>query len=105
MPEADDKPADVQVNVTKTGALSRMQWVSVVGVGTVLLVAIVPWMMTTISSNQKMMNTIVDKNTIALTGVKEQSEDVESAIRSNTRVLNKLYQRIGPDEEAEEPQP
>ena len=101
MPEADETP-DLNVNVTKTGGLSRAQWVSVVGVGTVLLMGIVPWMMNTISNNQKTMNTTVEKNTVALTAVQEQSEDVESAIRSNTRVLNKLYDRIGPDEEAEE---
>lgn len=96
MAEIDDI-ADVTVKVEKTGS-SRLQWVSVVGVGTFLIVAIVPWMMNMISANTRLISTTMQDNTVAITSMTEQSEDVERAIRANTRVLEKLGEQIQVDE-------
>jgi hypothetical protein len=97
---------DVNVTLSQPDkSMSRWQWISVVGVGTVLIVGIVPWMMNMIGGNQEFFETTIQQNTTALTKVAEQGDDVERAIRSNTRALNKLAEVVGPDEDDEEPTP
>lgn len=100
---AESDPTELAVTVSQPDkAMSRWQWISVVGVGTVLIVGIVPWMMNMIGGNQKFFETTIQQNTTALTKVAEQGDDVERAIRSNTRALNKLAEVVGPDDEAED---
>jgi hypothetical protein len=101
MEQPADHTADVNVNVNRTGGTSRWQWISVVGVGTFLIVPVVFWMMRLISE-------VIPANTEAFIGVrealimsKEQDEDSERALRANTRALNKVADKIGPDEEIE----
>lgn len=64
------------INGRKAG--DNKQWVAVVGVGTFLLLAIVPWMMVMI---QKLVYDIVPANTQALVKMESQQEDVESVLR------------------------
>ncbi len=103
---ADDTP-DLTVEVSKSAKdtqveRNRWHWVSVVGVGTFLIVPVVFWMMTLVSKALEKNATVIENNTAAMTANKMQGEDVESAIRSNTRALNRINQKIGPDPEAEE---
>jgi hypothetical protein len=95
MAEAEgDTPADFKVDVNQKGGMSKWQAIGVVGIGTFLLTAIVPWMM-------YLIGTVIPKNTEAITTMTEQSKDVESAIRSNTRALNRINEKIGPDPDSE----
>lgn len=101
MPDEENQTPDLNVNVHKTGGVSKWQWVSVVGVGTFLIIPVVFWMMRLISE-------VIPKNTEAFIGVREalisnreQGEDIEKAMRSNNRALNKIADKIGPDEEEE----
>ncbi len=95
MPEANDTP-DVNVNVGKSdaGSMSKMQWVGVVGVGTVLIMGVVPWMMHMISSNNALLTTTITSNTAAISEMTAQSDDVEQAIEANTRMLGRLRDKI-----------
>ena len=46
----------------------------------VLLTIIVPWMMTTMSQQNKFQQTTIQQNTAALADIKSQSEDVEQVL-------------------------
>ena len=63
------------INTTGGQGASKLQWVSVVGVGTFLIVGIVPWMMYLISN-------VIPANTKALVAIESQSDDVEAALGS-----------------------
>ncbi len=66
---------------------NRMPWVAVVGVGTVLIMAIVPWMMW-------MIGEVIPANTQALVKMEAQSEDVESALKATRDVIIDLKDAV-----------
>jgi hypothetical protein len=70
-------------SINPGGKISRLQWVSVVGVGTFLIVGIVPWMMW-------MISVVIPANTEALIGIEKQAEDVEDELARTRRAIIKL---------------
>lgn len=95
------------INTTGGKGASKLQWVSVVGVGTFLIVGIVPWMMYLISN-------VIPTNTKALVAIESQSDDVESTLASveeelgrSRRAITKLSTLLQEEEleSVEEPKP
>lgn len=79
------------INTTGGKGASKLQWVSVVGVGTFLICGIVPWMMYMISN-------VIPANTKALVAIESQSEDVEEELGRTRRTITKLNSLLQDDE-------
>lgn len=86
------------INNTGNKGASKLQWVSVVGVGTFLIVGIVPWMMWMISE-------VIPSNTKALVAIEKQSEDVEIELGRTRRAISKLSSLIQEEEDMEQAAP
>jgi hypothetical protein len=91
----DDKQVNIKelvdaINSGSSGG-NKLQWIAVVGVGTFLIMGIVPWMMYMISE-------VVPANTKALVSVEAQSEDVEEELGRTRRAITKLSSLLQEEE-------
>lgn len=105
MPDDEQKPADLKVEVDDSRGPAKWHWISVVGVGTFLIVPVVFWMMNMISGliektndTIEQTNGVIDRNTAVVSASTEQMKDVEADLEASKRVMQRLYEKIGDEE-------